>query len=307
MFPTGNSKGNLIIPILLLSVVVVIAFIDIPAVPPVRLFMATPSLTKNIHHIGLTVDGHQRISGVLIPSILGPEPPVVVFLHGGFATPEEFIRNGVDVEAQLRGYISVFPYSGTTDQTWNAGDCCRNAVREKVDDVKFIRLLLDRVSRDYKVDAKRIYIYGKSNGGMLAYRLACEIPERISAIASWAGPMTMTSCQPRKAVSIIYFHGMADGIVPYDGGQVSWEPNYKFSSAPEVLQHWRELNNCRRTVPAEQIEGITITAFAGCRDGAEVKLYTSPDGRHETPLGYTTKLNLNKVIFEFLASHSINP
>ena len=104
--------------------------------------------------------------------------------------------------------------------TWNGGNCCGYAMRaEQVDDVAFTRALLDDLAKVVKVDPKRVYATGMSNGAIMAYRLASELSDRIAAIAPVAGPMGTETCNPKRPVSVIHFHGTDDQFAPFKGGK----------------------------------------------------------------------------------------
>ncbi len=66
--------------------------------------------------------------------------------------------------------------------SWNAGGCCGQAEADDLDDVGFILALVDELVASYSIDPDRVYLTGFSNGGLLAYRLACE-SDRFAAIA----------------------------------------------------------------------------------------------------------------------------
>ena len=88
-----------------------------------------------------------------------------------------------------------------------------------VDDVKFTRALLDDLPKVVTADSKRVYATGISNGGILCYRLASELSDRVAAIAPVSGTMGMASCHPQRPVSVMHFHGTDDRFVPFNGGK----------------------------------------------------------------------------------------
>jgi poly(3-hydroxybutyrate) depolymerase len=93
----------------------------------------------------------------------------------------------MDALAERAGFIVVYPNgTGRLDEkllTWNAGLCCGYAMTEKVDDVGFVRALLDALATRAPVDTARVYATGLSNGAMLSYRLAAQLSDRIAAVA----------------------------------------------------------------------------------------------------------------------------
>src|SRR5207248_1712283 len=99
---------------------------------------------------------------------------------------------GLDRKADREGFIVVYP-DGTGSGsflTWNAGALFRLA-GNRADDIAFLRELLDDLGKVVNVDPKRVFATGMSNGGMMCYRLAAEMSDRIAAIAPVAGTMAM--------------------------------------------------------------------------------------------------------------------
>jgi polyhydroxybutyrate depolymerase len=86
-----------------------------------------------------------------------------------------------------------------------------------VDDVGFLRALIEKIELDYAVDPKCVYLTGISNGGMMTYRAACELSDKIAAIAPVEGAQNV-ECRPSSPVSVIVLHGTADHLVPFEGG-----------------------------------------------------------------------------------------
>jgi poly(hydroxyalkanoate) depolymerase family esterase len=128
--------------------------------------------------------------------------PLVLVLHGavqGAANAESM--SGMSAKADKEDFLVAYP-TGTSRfglaPTWNAGACCGYAMTNKVDDVGFLRALIDRLEHDYTVDPKRIFVTGISNGGMMSYRLACELADRIAAIAPVEGAQDI-ECRPSRA------------------------------------------------------------------------------------------------------------
>jgi polyhydroxybutyrate depolymerase len=123
---------------------------------------------------------------------------------------------GLNEKADEAGFLAVYP-NGTGEKrslTWNGGNCCGYAVENQVDDVGFVRALLDDLEKVVTVDPSRVYATGISNGAIMAYRLASELSDRIAAVAPVAGPMGTATCSPRRPVSVMHFHGTDDQFAP---------------------------------------------------------------------------------------------
>src|SRR5690606_37396672 len=102
------------------------------------------------------------------------------------------------------------------------------------DDVKFIACLLDDVAAMVNIDEKRVFAAGMSNGGMMCYRLAAELSDRIAAIAPVAGAMGIENVRPSRHVPVIHFHGAEDKIVPLNGPGPGTPKFVRFLSVDET-------------------------------------------------------------------------
>ena len=130
---------------------------------------------------------------------------LVMVLHGATQSPESAERmSRMSERADAQNFIAVYP-RGTgrlaNVPTWNAGNCCTYAMENHVDDVEFLGALIDKLERDYSIDRRQVYVTGISNGGMMAYRLACELSEKIAAIAPVEGAQD-SECKPAAPVSL---------------------------------------------------------------------------------------------------------
>ena len=174
--------------------------------------------------------------------------PVVLVFHGGGSNPEQMEKYcGLDAKADEAGFIAVYPAGSghLSFLTWNAGNCCGYAERNNVDDVAFVRALLDDLIAADRIDEKRIYATGMSNGGIFCYRLADEMSDRIAAIAPVSGTMGSATCQPKRPVPIIHFHGTADEFVAFGGGggpkSIS---KTDFFSVDHTMKQWTKADGC---------------------------------------------------------------
>jgi polyhydroxybutyrate depolymerase len=217
--------------------------------------------------------------------------------------------------ARRRGFVAVYPDG--LNRSWNAGGCCGPAMRRDVDDVGFLVALIDRVQRDHATDPDRVFVTGISNGGMMAYRLACEASDRVAAIAPVAATLVFDGCAPAHPVSLLHIHGLADGNVPFDGGR----PTKSFQAVPPTyppvragLARFVEAGGCDET--SRRTSGVdarvTVERWNACANGAAVELVTIADGGHSWPGGRrilraldppSDALRATHVIWEFFAAH----
>jgi polyhydroxybutyrate depolymerase len=249
---------------------------------------------------------------------------VVLVFHGGLNNAEIMVRFcGLNEKADRAGFLAVYPNGtgrGERLLTWNAGNCCGYAERTNVDDVAFVRALLDDLATVVSIDPKRVYATGISNGGMICYRLASELSDRIAAIAPVAGPMGTERCSPKRAVSVMHFHGTADEFAPFNGGRGAKSlPTINFYSVDHSIQAWVKANGCAKDPVVTRIadrakDGTTIVrkTHAEGRDGAEVVLVMIEGGGHTWPgratrlgfLGKTTQnISANDAMWEFFQKH----
>ena len=245
------------------------------------------ALLQSDHDSTLRVAGATRSYILHVPRVKPKgKYPLVVLLHGGGGNGRQAMRAyGMNEVADREGFLVAYPNgSGRRDVllTWNAGNCCGYAMRQRVDDVAFIRAMVAKIDRDYGIDRSRVYVTGMSNGGMLTHRLGCEAADLFAAIAPVAGALNI-DCKPRDAVAVAIFHGTADDHVPYDGGTGSkaFEPRVD-RSVSYAVETWRKANGCTRD---------------RCRDGTAVTLFTIEGGGHAWPA------SASEEIWKFFAAH----
>jgi polyhydroxybutyrate depolymerase len=253
--------------------------------------------------------------------------PVVLAFHGGGSNPEQMVRFcGLNGKADEAGFIVVYP-SGTGRLegalTWNAGNCCAYAMFQQVDDVGFVRSLLDDLARAANVDANRIYATGMSNGGMICYRLAAELSERIAAIAPVSGPMGTETCSPKRPVSVIHFHGTDDQFAPFQGGVGSRSSTgTNFYSVEHSIRAWIKANGCPEKPVVVQLpktldDGTSVErqTYGPGKDASEVVLIKIEGGGHTWPgreprlafLGRSTKnISANDALWDFFQKHPMS-
>src|SRR5262245_53543218 len=176
--------------------------------------------------------------------------PVVLAFHGGGSNARQMEHFcGLTDKAETEVVLVVDPSgTGRTEQllTWHGGNCCGYAQHEKVDDIEFVRRLLDDLEKVAKVDADRIFATGMSNGAIMSYLLASELSDRIAAIAPVGGPMGTKECHPQRPVPVLHFHGSDDKFAPFKGGRGERSLSQtEFYSVEHSIGCWVKANECR--------------------------------------------------------------
>jgi len=268
----------------------------------------------------LDYHGDERSYLIYVPPNYRPEAatPLVLVLHGGFGNAEMMVDiTGFDELAEKRNFVVVYPNgSGRRfgeHYTWNAGNCCGYAQEKGVDDVGFIKALLDRLESRFNIDRKRVYATGVSNGGMLAYRLACEIPERFAAIAPVAATLAVERCNPDELIPILHIHGTGDENVPYTGGRGSNTKTrgVEHRSVPDTLRIMRTLHQCSGQDKQRMLNADVEEDIPSCRRGGPVDLVLIKGGGHTWPGRqdepkekiFDGGISASKLILQFFALH----
>lgn len=238
----------------------------------------------------------------------GPLPLLLVF-HGAGSDAAGMARHtGLTEAATERGYAVVHPDG--VGRRWNDG----RGAGPAQDDVGFVRLLLDSLGRELPVDPRRIFATGISNGAGLAFRLACELPGALAALAPVAGglPAALAErCAAASPVSLLMFHGTADRLMPYDGGDPTLRRG-RVLAAPRAAALFAGLNGCA-PVPAlaagpdTAADGTRVRRadYAGCREGRAVVLLTIEGGGHTWPGGPPVGRSVGRVSRDLHATQAM--
>jgi polyhydroxybutyrate depolymerase len=277
------------------------------------LLICVPLFTFGQQTIDASINygGLERDYTLYIPASYsaGNEAPLLFNFHGytSNAWQQAFYSN-FNTVADDEGFIIVYP-EGTLDNTgtshWNVG-----WGGSTVDDIGFTSALIDSISADYSINQDRVYSTGMSNGGFMSYQLACELSDRIAAIASVTGSMNMgwfNSCNPNHPMPIMEIHGTADGNVPY-------------ATIPSIMDFWANFNNCNSSAIITNVPNTSTTD--GCtaehqiwengNNGSTVEHYKIIGGEHSWPgalfpNGVTNQdIDASEKIWEFFSKYDIN-
>jgi polyhydroxybutyrate depolymerase len=224
--------------------------------------------------------------------------PLVLVLHGAFGTAGRMEKqSGFSELADRAGFVVAYPNGiGLFGhlQHWNAGHCCGWAEMDRVDDVGFVRHVMQDVARRVRIDPQRQYVVGYSNGGMLAYRFACENSESIAAVgvvsgalgsakgrgnaASWIGP-------PQNSVPLIIIHGRDDETVPFAGGPGLHSAPRRYVSVIDSARRWAGYCRCDfpPQVGADPAGGCCTMTWRDEREDTWVVLHILEHWKHVWP------------------------
>jgi len=234
--------------------------------------------------------------------------PLVIVLHGAGGNGRNALEQGHWVaKADAEGFIVVAP-EGTAEhedrskgllsnpQTWNAGPGIGTlAAARGVDDVGFIRDLIDDLVRTGGVDPRRVFVTGFSNGAAMSFRIGAELSDRVSAIAPVSNALLVPVPALARPVSLLLIWGTADPLNPYAGGMVKrGGQHYERPSAVSSWMTWSKSLACEGSPSSEALKaGVTRRAFERCTGGSAAEFISIDGLGHQWPGG--------KVYVRFLA------
>lgn len=247
-----------------------------------------------------------RKYAVKVPAGYDPAKPapLLVMLHG-FRDAKDTTDPGGDMDAYMkisaetdkRGVILAIPL-GSFDPTlnhyfWNATDSCCDFDGLKTNDIGYLMAMVTEIEGQYKIDAKRRFVLGHSNGGFMTHRIACDQADRFAAVVSLAGATFKNpdKCAASAPIAMLQVHGDADDTVPYGGGAP--EGIAVLPPAPgavETAKLWAAKNRCKDT-PDESAAAIDLVSdldgaethksvYSGCEGNGATELWTIKGGPH---------------------------
>jgi polyhydroxybutyrate depolymerase len=174
----------------------------------------------------VAIDGLNRKYLVFAPKVFDQPLPVVLALHVGGSNARQMERyNRFNALAANEGFLVV--YSEAFHGNWSDGRGIQavRAHQENIDDGKFMKMIVDRLSQTHKIDRFKIYCTGISNGAFMAHRREVEASYLIAAIAPVVGGMAPAMAKkfnPKFPVSTMIIQRDADPLVPIRGGMVGF-------------------------------------------------------------------------------------
>jgi polyhydroxybutyrate depolymerase len=256
--------------------------------------VAPASQSHGTEILRVTHQGIERTAILHQPAAtVGRPVPLVLALHGLGGTGENFRSYArLDDAAEREGFVVVYP--DAVANAWSYGRTINQpmptAGGETVDDVGFIRRLIDELVGRRIADPARVFVTGSSRGGLMAYTLACALSDRIAAAAPLITSMTeyqREDCRPARPVPIMVVAGTNDRVQSFGGGQA---PNGRLLSVPETMNFWRSLHGCTQRDsralphrdPADPTR-VTVVEWSACRSNASPRLYRIEGGGHQVP------------------------
>ena len=228
------------------------------------------SFSQQTINASITHDGIQRDYILYIPELYdgSTAAPLVLNFHGygSNAAQQMFYGDFRDI-ADTEGFLLVHP-EGTTfigDQFWNVGF---PGLSSNIDDVGFTEALIDELATLYAIDLDRVYATGMSNGGFMSFLLACQLSEKIAAVASVTGSMTQDTfddCNAQHPTPVLQIHGTDDGVVLYNGNNLS-------IPIADVISYWVDFNNCETTPTTTTLPDVDVS------DGSTIEHSVYEDG-----------------------------
>lgn len=229
----------------------------------------------------IAVDGQKRTYVLHVPTgyVVSNRYPLVAVFHGGGGEGKKIAsQTGFPPKADQEGFIAVFPDG--INQHWDDG---RDVIIPPVNDVKFVRTLIEHLKTKLSIDQNKIYAVGVSNGGILSHRLGCEMADVFAAIGADVGSLAtnmVSRCNPQNSIAVAVIQGTKDPFVPIGGGKVSIGIGGFVESAESSMQWWASKNGCQSApivtnLPPHISDGTSVTKkhYAQCRDHAEVTYY----------------------------------
>ena len=211
--------------------------------------------------------------------------PLVISLHGAGGWPvQQMELSEWNRVAERHGFIVAYP-SGTAGigpRAWSV-----NFGAGRMRDVRFISDLIDTIAASYNIDPTRIYANGLSNGGGMSFVLSCTLSDRIAAVGMVGAAQSLpwSWCTDPRPVPMIDFHGTADPMALYNGGE-SWVTPRPFPAVPTFAASWARRNHCApKPVESAVAADVTRIAYTNCADDAAVVLYRIEGGGHTWPGG----------------------
>jgi polyhydroxybutyrate depolymerase len=277
-------------------------------------------------------EGHRRAAAkVYLPRQFASQEswPLVVLLHGFSGTADQQDQYlTLRYRVSGRGFVLLTPDGTLTPKGtlgadgkdlggnpfWNATNYCCDFARTGVDDTGYLKKLIETVKLNYNIDPNRVYIFGHSNGGFMANRLACEMGGQIAGIANLAGGSFAdpAMCRDPKPVSYLQIHAVDDKTISFDDGL----PQY--AGGKPTIDQWITKNGCsakgRPTINKDFVLTIpgndtSVEAWNECFTERTTMLWTikGHEDKHHNAHVPIFNLNFTDAVLDFLLAQKLQP
>ncbi len=287
--------------------------------------MSTEFAKPGVYDVSVKVDTMTRWFKLNIPEgydHLSPTPLLMVF-HGGNLSMGYMQNNRTDIidRCVQENWILVFPNGANAEgnrgaATWNAVHCCNPALFHNVNDLAFVEKIVDTLRQELTIDSDRVYAMGGSNGGMLAHKMAAELPHILTAVAANSGTIggrkdetsPIEMIDPRQPIPFLLIHGMVDQKVKFTGGWSSGSDRYDISFQ-ESTKFWASVNQCDLTQPdTTLVQGLNgkvwIVDFDNCNSNTGVRGIAIENKGHGWPGLEQSGFDGTNAMIDFLKEHS---
>lgn len=214
----------------------------------------------------LDFGGQTRTYRAFIPKNVGHNPKMIFAFHGLGGNGRQMAYFSALHNSTNSNTIVVYPDATKSTKPgirpgWNSGFCCGSGWVDKVNDVGYVKALVDQLSKKYGVNADNIYATGFSSGAMLIQRIATDEPGLFAGYASVAGNIGTVGneLKPSHPVPILHIHGDQDSVVPYTGGNGGSDPVLMWGNFDKTVKAWENVNVCKDSTKNDQSDTITTT------------------------------------------------
>ena len=226
--------------------------------------------------------------------------PLVIAYHGNGGCADQFAVYEAQLEstADSNGFLLAYPQGVVRAKgaaEWDPGDDGTQNIN--TNDLAFFDAIMADIGSAYNIDSEQVYAVGYSNGGMMAYGLACNRGDQVSAVGIMSGVMLPGNCDLENYTSVLHFHGTADSALPYEGNQ-------DYQAISDVISFWVSHNNISNTTPTttDLGGGVSKDEYIGGANDTSVVLYTIQNGEH---IWFNDNIGgeaPNQILWDFLSS-----
>lgn len=247
----------------------------------------------------MNVGGMDRSWKVIAPVAALPESAPIIMVLSGIAAPvdDEVQRDRILPYVNAGEAALVYPVG--YKMSWNAGGCCGDAAKQNINDVAFLKALVAKVDPGHQ---HPVFLVGYSNGGRMAYRMACSSPGLFDGTAV-VKAMPDPGCVVTAPLTILQIASLDDTAVPYQPGDKGKE------SPPATVEvaRLRAADKCARQSVAAQHSAMTLTTWTDCASGERVGFAVWDTGGHNFPPPKGKTPGASQIIWSFFTKTPLAP